>query len=89
MSPHQATQLLAAPAVAPAAPPPPSGPLSGREFEIAMLAVTGLSNKEIAEQLVIAQATVARHIANIFTKLGVTSRAQLAAWMAEHGPGPE
>ncbi|HEX5188186.1 MAG TPA: LuxR C-terminal-related transcriptional regulator, partial [Streptosporangiaceae bacterium] len=89
MSPHQAMQLLAAPAVAPAAAPAPSGPLSGREFEIATLAVSGLSNREIAEQLVIAHATVARHIANIFTKLGVTSRAQLAVWMAEHGPGPE
>ena len=87
MSPHQAMQLLAAPAAAPAA--TAAGPLSGREFEIATLAVSGLSNREIAEQLFIASATVARHIANIFTKLGVSSRAQLAAWMAEHGPGPE
>ncbi len=87
MSPHQAMQLLAAPAAAPAA--EATGPLSGREFEIATLAVGGLSNREIAEQLFIASATVARHIANIFTKLGVSSRAQLAAWMAEHGPGPE
>jgi ATP/maltotriose-dependent transcriptional regulator MalT len=88
MSPHQAMQLLAAPPAAPAA-AEETGPLSGREFEIATLAVSGLSNREIAEQLFIASATVARHIANIFTKLGVSSRAQLAAWMAEHGPGPE
>ena len=89
MSPHQAMQLLAAPAAAPDAATEASGPLSGREFEIATLAVSGLSNREIAKQLFIAPATVARHIANVFAKLGVSSRAQLAAWMAEHGPGPE
>ena len=88
MSPNQAMQLLAAPRPAAAA-PETGGPLSGREFEIATLAVSGLSNREIAEQLFIAPATVARHVANIFTKVGVSSRGQLAAWMAEHGPGPE
>jgi predicted ATPase/DNA-binding CsgD family transcriptional regulator len=88
MSPYQAAQLLDAPG--PAAAPPPgaaAGPLSAREFEIATLAVSGLSNREIAERLFIAPGTVARHIANIFAKLGLGSRAQLAAWMAEHGPG--
>lgn len=89
MSPYQAVQLLAAHAAAPAAPAGASGPLSGRELEIATLAASGVSNREIAEQLFIAPATVARHLANIFTKLGVGSRAQLAAWMAQHGPGPE
>jgi DNA-binding CsgD family transcriptional regulator len=48
-----------------------------------------MSNREIADRLFIAPATVARHIANIFGKLDVSSRAQLAVWMAEHGPGPE
>jgi predicted ATPase/DNA-binding CsgD family transcriptional regulator/tetratricopeptide (TPR) repeat protein len=90
MSPHQAAQLLTAPA--PRAVPDqaaPCGPLSTREFEIATLAVSGLSNREIADRLFIASATVARHVANIFGKLELGSRAQLAAWMAEHGPGPE
>ncbi|MDR2988626.1 MAG: tetratricopeptide repeat protein [Nocardiopsaceae bacterium] len=90
MSPHQAAQLLTAPAP-PAVPDQaaPRGPLSTREFEIATLAVSGLSNREIADRLFIASATVARHVANIFGKLELGSRAQLAAWMAEHGPGPE
>jgi predicted ATPase/DNA-binding CsgD family transcriptional regulator len=90
MSPHRAAQLLTAPAagVMPDK-AEPAGPLSSREFEIATLAVGGMSNREIADRLFIAPATVARHIANIFGKLDVSSRAQLAVWMAEHGPGPE
>jgi DNA-binding CsgD family transcriptional regulator len=89
MSPHQAAQLLAAPQVAAAqARDATSGPLSSRELEIATLVVSGLSNREIAGQLFIAPATVARHIANIFAKLGLSSRAQLAAWMAARAPGP-
>jgi ATP/maltotriose-dependent transcriptional regulator MalT len=90
MSPHRAAQLLTGPAagVVPDK-PEPAGPLSSREFEIATLAVGGMSNREIADRLFIAPATVARHIANIFGKLDVSSRAQLAVWMAEHGPGPE
>ena len=90
MSPHQAAQLLTAPALAAVpATGEPGGPLSIREFEIATLAVSGLSNREIAKRLFIAQATVARHIANIFAKLELGSRAQLAVWMAENGPGPD
>jgi DNA-binding CsgD family transcriptional regulator len=56
--------------------------LTPRELQIAMLVARGLSNKAIAEELVISPATAARHVANIFTKLGFTSRAQLAAWVA-------
>jgi len=90
MSPHRAAQLLTAPAAA-AVPDKaePAGPLSTREFEIATLAVGGMSNRDIADRLFIAPATVARHIANIFGKLELSSRAQLAVWMAAHGPGPE
>lgn len=92
MSPHQAAQLAAAP-------PPervdaagngnrPGGLLTGRETEVALLAARGMSNRAIGHELFISQATAARHIANIFTKLGVSSRAQLVAWMAENGPEP-
>jgi DNA-binding CsgD family transcriptional regulator len=56
--------------------------LTPRELQIAMLVARGLSNKAIADELVISPATAARHVANIFTKLGFTSRAQLAAWVA-------
>ena len=61
--------------------------LTPRELQIAMLVARGLSNKAIAEELVISPATAARHVANIFTKLGFTSRAQLAAWVAGRTPG--
>ena len=57
-------------------------PLTPREREIAELAEQGLSNREIAEQLTISQATVARHIANIFRKLSISSREQLTGWSA-------
>ncbi|MBV2365824.1 tetratricopeptide repeat protein [Streptomonospora nanhaiensis] len=59
--------------------------LTPREREIAVLVGEGMSNRQIARHLTISQATVARHIANIFRKLLITSRAQLADWAAEHG----
>ncbi|WP_101787960.1 helix-turn-helix transcriptional regulator [Nonomuraea indica] len=59
-------------------------PLTAREQEIAALLTRGLSNRAIAEELVISPATVARHIANIMDKLGHTSRAQIAVWAAEY-----
>jgi predicted ATPase/DNA-binding NarL/FixJ family response regulator len=65
----------------------PGGPaLTAREREIAGLIARGLSNRGIAAELVISPATAARHVANIFSKLGVTSRAQVAAWTAENPP---
>ena len=67
----------------------PSGPsvLTVRELQIATLAARGRSNKAIADELVISPLTVARHVANIFTKLGFSSRAQLAGWLADEEPG--
>ncbi|UBU11858.1 LuxR C-terminal-related transcriptional regulator [Nonomuraea gerenzanensis] len=61
--------------------------LTAREQEIAGLLTRGLSNRAIAEELVISPATVARHIANIMEKLGYTSRAQIAVWATEHQKG--
>jgi DNA-binding CsgD family transcriptional regulator len=61
--------------------------LTAREFEVAALIARGLSNREIANELFIASATVARHIANIFAKLGCSSRTQVAAWVAERSSG--
>ncbi|GAA3241364.1 helix-turn-helix transcriptional regulator [Actinocorallia longicatena] len=61
---------------------PPSS-LTQREREITALIARGLSNKAIAEELVISPATVARHVTNILTKLGFTSRSQVAAWSVE------
>jgi non-specific serine/threonine protein kinase len=58
--------------------------LTRREQEIAELVAQGLSNREIASRLVIAQRTAEGHIEHILAKLNFTSRAQIAAWAAEH-----
>lgn len=62
---------------------PPVEELTRREREIAELAEQGLSNREIAARLAISQATVARHIANIFRKLSISSRRQLTGWASQ------
>jgi predicted ATPase/DNA-binding CsgD family transcriptional regulator len=60
-----------------------AGSLTSREKEVAGLLAQGLSNKAIAQSLVIAQRTAEGHVANILVKLGLTSRSQVAAWVAE------
>ncbi|HEY4219160.1 MAG TPA: AAA family ATPase [Gemmatimonadaceae bacterium] len=62
------------------------GALSSRELEIARLVAARKSNKEIGTALDISSRTVSTHLSNIFTKLGVTSRGELADRMREHGP---
>ncbi|MBB5159600.1 ATP-binding protein [Saccharopolyspora phatthalungensis] len=57
--------------------------LSRRELEIADLVVQGMSNKQIANTLVLSQRTAEAHVQNILLKLGFTSRAQIAAWATE------
>jgi DNA-binding NarL/FixJ family response regulator len=49
---------------------------------VAALIETGLSNREIAERLVIAKRTADGHVERILAKLGFSSRVQVAAWMA-------
>lgn len=49
--------------------------LSKRELEVLLLAARGLSNRQIARELTLAEATVSRHLANIYEKSGVSSRA--------------
>ncbi|HZO28356.1 MAG TPA: tetratricopeptide repeat protein [Chloroflexota bacterium] len=75
----------AAPSPAPAAGTRPPDPLTRREREVARLVAQGLTDRQIAEALVIAEGTVGVHLNNIFTKLDLHSRAQLAAWVATHG----
>ncbi|MEO5901955.1 MAG: helix-turn-helix transcriptional regulator, partial [Ilumatobacteraceae bacterium] len=53
--------------------------LSGREREVLTLVASGLTDREIAEQLVLSQHTVHRHVANIRHKLGRGSRAAAVA----------
>jgi DNA-binding NarL/FixJ family response regulator len=56
---------------------PPS--LTAREEEVARLAVRGLSNQDIADQLVVSVRTVEAHLAHVYTKLGISGRADLHA----------
>jgi DNA-binding CsgD family transcriptional regulator len=60
------------------------GGLTSREVEVLALVATGSTNRAIAEQLVISEKTVARHVSNIFTKLGVSSRSAATAYAYEH-----
>jgi DNA-binding NarL/FixJ family response regulator len=61
--------------------------LTRRQLQVAVLVARGLSNRAIADELVISPATAARHMANIFTRLGLSSRAQVAAWAAGRESG--
>jgi DNA-binding CsgD family transcriptional regulator len=64
--------------------PPSAGGLTPREIEVLRLVATGATNREIADNLVISDKTVARHVSNMFTKLGLSSRAAATAYAYEH-----
>jgi DNA-binding NarL/FixJ family response regulator len=66
------------------APEPPGG-LTRRECEVLALVAGGGSNRQIGEQLYISERTVARHLTNIFHKIGVTSRTQAARYAHDRG----
>ena len=99
---HRGRELPAADAVAyaleqspgkrPAAPGTPApavsdaAPLTPRELQVARLVAGGRSNKQIAAELVIAPRTAEGHVERILAKLGFTSRAQVAAWVAASQP---
>jgi DNA-binding CsgD family transcriptional regulator len=59
--------------------------LTDRELEVLALVATGMTNRDIATELIISEKTVARHLSNIFTKIGVSSRAGATAYAYEHG----
>jgi predicted ATPase/DNA-binding NarL/FixJ family response regulator len=65
------------------------GLLSTREEEVAALLARGLTNKQIATELVVRPATVRSHVEHILAKLNLTSRAQVAVWASRHGLVPE
>jgi DNA-binding NarL/FixJ family response regulator len=78
-----ATSDLAALDVLVGAPTRPGG-LTEREVEVLRLVAAGHGNARIAAELVLSERTVARHLSNIFTKLGVGSRTAAAAFAFEH-----
>lgn len=59
--------------------------LTAREVEVLRRVAKGRSNRQVATELVISEHTVARHVANIFGKLGVTSRSAATSYAYEHG----
>jgi DNA-binding CsgD family transcriptional regulator len=58
--------------------------LSKRELEVARLVASGMTSRAIAERLFLSERTVESHLEHILSKLGFSSRAQIAAWVAEH-----
>jgi DNA-binding NarL/FixJ family response regulator len=58
--------------------------LTAREREVLRLVAAGKSNREIASELVVSEHTVARHLQNMFRKLGVSSRTAATAFAFEH-----
>jgi len=69
-----------------ARPTAPWHPLSEREFEVAQLVAAGLTNRQIADQMVLSPKTISAHITHILTKLGAARRAEIAAWCATVRP---
>jgi DNA-binding CsgD family transcriptional regulator len=61
-----------------------AGSLSEREVQVLRLLAAGKTNRDIAEELFISDKTVARHVSNIFDKLGVSSRTGATAWAFQH-----
>jgi predicted ATPase/DNA-binding CsgD family transcriptional regulator len=61
-----------------------AGGLSKRELEVARLVASGMTSRAIAERLFLSERTVESHLEHILTKLGFSSRAQVAGWVAEH-----
>jgi NarL family two-component system response regulator LiaR len=65
--------------------PPTPDPLSDRELEVLRLVAKGLGNKEIAERLVISEATVRSHVSNILGKLHLANRVQATLYALQEG----
>jgi NarL family two-component system response regulator LiaR len=69
----------------PAKEPPTTEPLTEREMEVLRLIAQGRSNRQIAEELVIAELTVRTHVSNILSKLHLASRTQAALYALKEG----
>lgn len=62
-----------------------AGPLSRREREVAKLVASGMTNRQIADRLFIAERTAEGHVERIRNKLGVRTRTEVATWAVQHG----
>ena len=76
--------LARARALSRGAPAKAAGGLTARELDVLRLVATGKTNRSIAGDLFLSEKTVARHVSNIFTKLGLSSRAAATAYAYEH-----
>jgi non-specific serine/threonine protein kinase len=65
-----------------------AGPLSRRELEVAAMVAAGMTNRQIADRLFIAERTAEGHVERIRNKLGVRSRTEVATWVVAHGAAP-
>nr|WP_281070125.1 helix-turn-helix transcriptional regulator [Paeniglutamicibacter psychrophenolicus] len=61
------------------------GPISPRETEVLRLVATGMTNRQVAQTLFLSEKTVARHLSNIYTKIGVENRAAATAYAYDRG----
>ena len=85
IGPAMARRLVDLVVQQPAPPTPPPALLSAREIEVLRLIARGLSNRQIAETLVIAEGTAKNHVSNILSKLEADDRAQAVARGMELG----
>jgi NarL family two-component system response regulator LiaR len=96
LHPDVARRLMSAVAGNAPASPVPAAPLpeslqslTDREREVLDLIARGLNNREIAEKMVISEATVKTHVSNLLDKLGLPDRTRAAIWALKHGLGSE
>jgi non-specific serine/threonine protein kinase len=76
--------VLQAPASATSDEEPASwSPLTSREQQVAKLVARGFTNRQIASELIVTEATASKHVENIREKLGLSSRMQIGAWVRD------